>query len=124
MTDNEIVRSLRCCSTTTPCTRCKYKALVNCEMTLKRDAIVLINRLQEEIEMLKEENKKQKVIMEEMTDLMFPLPFETDYDKAIKTAKAEAIKEFAERVTELKKERVIISVEHIDNLVKEMVGDD
>jgi hypothetical protein len=45
----------------------------------------------------------------------------------IKKAKAEAIREFAERLKELKKnstmDRRIYTAEMIDNLVKEMVGE-
>ena len=96
MTDNEIIKALECCCNAIKCDEyCPLKhksSIIDCN----KEFLDLINRQKAEIERLEAENKKQKVIMEEMTDLMFPLPFETDYDKAIKTAKAEAIKEFAE----------------------------
>ena len=47
--------------------------------------------------------------------------FENKYE----TAKSEAIKEFADRLKEdLKSNNYIVSFDRIDNLVKEMVGDD
>lgn len=55
-----------------------------------------INRQKTEIERLKDENKKQEAVLEEIDNTIYPFPFETDYDKAIKKAKAEAVKEFAE----------------------------
>jgi hypothetical protein len=56
-----------------------------------KDAIDLINRKNAEIE-------KLQAVIEAIDNDINPLPFETDFDKAIKTARAEAIKEFAERV--------------------------
>lgn len=47
-----------------------------------------------EIERLTEENKKQKIILDGIEDAVHPLPFETDYDKAIKQAKSEAVREY------------------------------
>ena len=117
----------------------------------------LINAVDEYQHIILEQNgtiANQKVEIDElrmmndaMNDSIRPLPFETDFDKAIKSAKAEAIKEFAERVKEnfndmeysAKTNRKTIKVEElrgqmdwvlhtviietIDNLVKEMVGD-
>ena len=62
------------------------------------NALDLINRQKAEIERLQAENKKQKAILEEINDEINPLPFETDFDIAMKKAKYEAIKEFAEKV--------------------------
>lgn len=47
---------------------------------------------------LKKENAKQKAMLEAIDNEMFPLPFETDFDKAIKTVKSEALIDFAERL--------------------------
>ena len=90
-----------------------------------------IEKLKAEIERLQEENKNHKSVIEAIEDTINPLPFETDFDKAIKTAKSEAIKEFAEQVkenvpkmcwmNEIDKDNMR---RYIDNLVKEMVGDD
>ena len=62
-------------------------------------------------------------------DTIYPLPFETDFDKAIKSAKSEAIKDFAERlkasqiITHRSKEGFCVyefDDELIDTLVEEM----
>ena len=130
----DIVKALECCYRSGSCSQCPYEKLRvkpewDCSSKMIADAIDLINRQKAEIERLQTENEKQKVIMEEMTDLMFLLPFETDYDKAIKTAKAEAVKEFAERLKEkayFHEEYGTMVLEDVDditdNLVKEMVG--
>ena len=78
-----------------------------------------------------------KKVIDKIEDHINPLPFETDYDKAIRIAKAEAVKEFAERfeneLTQI--EEIYIDEEHenfisankvialLVNLVKEMVGE-
>ena len=93
--------------------------------------IKLINRQKAEIERLKESNEKQRLIIESIDDNMFPLPFETDYDKAIKTAKNEAIKEFAGMLKSKAKTGKgylgnvyhSVSVNDIDETYREMVGD-
>lgn len=84
-----------------------------------------------EIERLKEENKKQKIILDGIEDAVHPLPFETDYDKAIKQAKSEAIREFADKVVHLICINLGVSNQgyrklssEIKDLVKEMVGDE
>ena len=86
---------------------------------------------------MKKENAKQKVIIEAIDDVMMPLPFETDFDKAIKTEKSKAIKEFAGRLKESM--RLEDDCEYdcgqccyecreyvpiIDNLAKEMTGEE
>lgn len=44
------------------------------------------------------QKEKYRLILEEINDEINPLPFTTDYDKAMEKAKAEAVKEFAERL--------------------------
>lgn len=85
-----------------------------------------------EIERLQEENKKLKAIIEAIDDTINPLPFVTDFDIAIKTAKSEAIKEFAEKIKgccyQLYEEKngheagkvVVLEFAGIDYLVKEL----
>lgn len=77
---------------------------------------------------LKKENAKQKAMLEAIDNEMFPLPFETDFDKAIKTVKSEALIDFAERLKRYSfvdnlsldgKETVY--VDDVDNIVKEMM---
>lgn len=132
MTDNEIAKTLECCASSNfeECRKCPlhndfYPNLCHCERD--KNALNLINRQKVEIERLKNENKKQQTILEAIDDEMFPLPFETDFGKAIKTAKSEAIKEFAERLKEKtdNPSKAMFDVyefygETIDSLVKEM----
>lgn len=131
MTDNEIMQALKCCSVfdCDSCPLCSYgDTSVVCSGYLYGEIIDLINRQRAEIERLKEENKKLNLMVESIDDYMNPLPFKTDFDNAIETAKSEAVKEFVER---LKKVWFDIGYESpdvdfedfIDNLVKGMVGD-
>lgn len=103
LTDNEIVKALKL-----------LLELVLVEGCLQRaktisNALDLINRLQEENERLKEEIKKEQLYNLRMT---------------AHSVKAEAYKEFAERLKRrfLNKNEVINNT--IDNLLKELVGDD
>ena len=132
MTDNEIIKALEYCQseTTENCNKCPLVFKGACQQECLRKAFDLINRQQAEIE-------KQRIMLEAIEDAVNPLPFETDYDKSIKQAKSEAIKEFAERLKAKSsccvasqngqelyetKSYTIKAIE-IDNLVKEMVGD-
>ena len=121
MTDNEIIKGLECCRGV-GCKSCPFN--VNnaiCISYLIEDVLDLINRQKGEIERLKKYN----------TDVAF---------KHYNDGKAEAIKEFAERLKQELQEKkykyvtdtnysktcnaVIDScVVCIDNLVKEMVGE-
>jgi hypothetical protein len=157
MTDNEIIKALECC-TEFRCEKCVFddNSGFNCEENLMKYALDLINRkdaeieklnvelvgmrgacesyrihydvAQAEIERLREENKNQKLVIEEIEDAINPLPFETDFEKAIRIAKSEAIKEFTERLKELVTSITldgrygydVATKECIDYLVKEM----
>lgn len=115
MTDKEIIQALECCRDCC-CKQCETEPDF-------QDALDLINRQQAEIERLK---KKNKIV--DLNRRMALLEKQPLYDK-IKTIKAEAIKEFAERLKQyllLTKngQMSVISFENIDYLVKEMVGDD
>jgi predicted RNA-binding protein with EMAP domain len=147
MTDNEIIKALEYCK---DCSANLNFEIINL-ITLKNAKLLeltdIINHQKAEIERL-EQNLKEahidikehqahianlKMLIDKIEDHINPLPFETDYDKAIKTAKAEAVKEFAERLkTQSRKmqssdfsgefwDRAVL-VEDIDNLVKEMAG--
>lgn len=120
-TDDEIVKALECCCDVDvdSCNKCPiYPHSLNmtqtdCMETAMRNALDLINRQKAEIESLKE----AYAIYEETTGL--------------KWARAETIKEFAERVKDIVDDpalirgRVIdIIIDTIDNLVKEMTGED
>lgn len=108
--DNEIIKALDCCQKE-DCCGCSYFHKEECTNFLTKDALNLINRQKAEIERL--ENLERNV-------------YET-VDELRNKIKAEAVKEFAERLKE--KERpafplaMVIDVYEIDNLVKEMVGE-
>ena len=76
-------------------------------------AIDLINRQKAEIERLTDEKENLRCVIEDLSN-------NTEY------AKAEAVKEFAERLKEIitmsPKNSILIDKWYIDNLVKEMVG--
>ena len=109
MTEEKIVKALECCTTIMDCHNCSYDNSKNCVCKLLENALDLIKCKNEMIEGL--------------------ISGQETLQKYIKTAKAEAIKEFAER---LKKylllptaiEMSVVTASDIDNFVKEMVGAD
>lgn len=123
MEDNKIIKALECCGVNCSCKDCTYKKIpVYCNRKLMEDALDLINRQKAEIDRLantppKDPNDFCGVLCDFAESLMAK-------------AKTEAIKEFAER---LKKETTtaiscntyteVVRRNDIDNLVKEMVGD-
>ena len=142
MTDKDIIKALKLCTeikTSEACDDCPYRGLCREDGDiLEKDALALINRQQAEIERLKTKCENTQIgynfaedeiknLKKDKYKLQKALNQSEDY-RVI--AKAEAVKEFAER---LKKEidiRPTYSREQnkyvvflIDNLVKEMVGD-
>lgn len=124
LSDNEIIKVLEYCTTDGWCSNCPHeKKCIEDEIT--QLALDLINRQKAEIEQLKIENRilSQKRIS-------FPERLEID-----RKARAEAVKEFAERLKEHKIDVDVsfgygkevyteaVAVIEIDNLVKEMVGE-
>lgn len=112
MTDNEIKKALECCVSTDDCKKCPLGGTHQCYPTLEKNALDLINRQQAEIEKWKAEYTRACA----------------ERDARICTQdyfKAEAIKEFAERL----KAKVdpnwdnSVDVEDIDRLVAEMTGE-
>lgn len=105
MTDNEIIKAFEICYVSDEdCSECPFcDEDMECtdigDSHLLQDVFELINRKDKEIERLQEENKNYKLVIEAIKDTINPLPFETDFDKAIKTAKSEAIKEFADKIS-------------------------
>lgn len=108
MTDNEIIKSLEYCK--------------DCTANLNVEIIDLIARQQAKIERLNKRIKEQKHALFEQQS------YTADLQKQILAAKFEAVKEFVNRLKEKKlqstMDKRIISMEMIDNLVKEMVGED
>lgn len=130
MTDNDIIKALECCGCDNyQCDNCPY-AYKTC--TVYKDSLDLINRQKAEIERLRSMNRAKLATIH-------------DLQIELKIAKSEAIKEFAERLKDHSRkmqssdfsgdfwdEAVDFSgdtwdeavlVEDIDELVKEMVGD-
>ena len=110
--DSEIVRKFKIIT--------EYQGFTSSASKTLKATFDLINRLQAENERLKEENKNLAIV---------------DYFQWEKDLKAEAYKEFAEKVenkilpmlttaTLEEKETVCFCLDKIKNLLKEMVGED
>ena len=113
MSDKDIIKALKCCSYDNyQCDNCPY-AYKTC--TVYKDSIDLINHQKAEIERLRSMNRAKLATIH-------------DLQIELKTAKSEAIKEFAERLKiyscRFRDGHDMVDVICIDNLVKEMVGDD
>ena len=137
LTDEEIISSLEVIAATRNCDECKIRnckwGTCNCSQITANVALDLINRQKAEIERLKECPKCVYEYDGEVTEycIQGPCPnFKLIYvgvDLSIKQIKNEAYKEFAER---LKKETLsdrgydILQQGTIDNLLKEMVGEE
>lgn len=116
MTDKDIIKALKCCSYDNyQCDNCPY-AYKTC--TVYKDAIDLINRQKAEIERLRSMNRAKLATIH-------------DLQIELKTAKSEAIKEFAERLKEKAYtyssitgyKSTVVDVCEIDSVMEEMVGD-
>lgn len=135
MTDNDVIKALECCGKSDECdgANCPYYNVPysdkkTCEGMVMYDALDLINRQKAEIERLEEEHNKNfekwKILDERTKERYKEL-----YQEAKAIVRAEAIKEFAERL-----KRQVITVPlcqyeeygykavhyEIDDLVKEM----
>lgn len=114
MTDNEIIEALECCSKD-DCENCPM-GFGNCFSNLARCAIDLINRQQAEIESIKIENQSLRSAA-------------NSYKIHYNEARTKAVKEFEERLKERASKGfwetdAYIGVEQIEELVKEMVGEE
>jgi hypothetical protein len=124
MTDREIIQGLKCCDDFEWCVQCSLQGVIDCRTVLTGNALDLITRQQAEIERLNEDKSFLKDEFERFRIRVLPI------------AKAEAIKEFAERLKAKKhiclppngypidENDWVIYEDDIDNLVKEMVGED
>lgn len=121
MTDTEIIKALECCTTNgAKCSDCPAFRKVDRSDCKKyfRSAIDLINRQQAEIERLKADNKT----LENVIKNNFPEKAGLDIDP-LAEIRAEAIKEFARALRQQVFDRLYVSIDEINNLVKEMVGE-
>ncbi len=119
MTDDEILLALDCCDYEM-CEDCPYIEVSACQYKLCRDAFNLINRQKAEIERLQGKVEELSEVLSDTIKIRY------------KEARTEAVKEFAERL----KDEVtyyedtcgnfvpFVDCRDIDNLVKEMVGDE
>ena len=112
MTDNEIIKALECCSVhPMKCKKCPYEGNECCTNAHRKDALDLINRQKAEIERLKGYNENLQTANVALSNEILDI-------------KAEAIKEFAERLAEkyacLYGYRDGLLEGEIDDLVKEM----
>lgn len=113
MTDNEIIKALGCLrGNAFDCGECPYCSCypAPCEQQVAKDALALISRQKEEIERLKNRDLQVEVS-----------------EKLEREIKAEAVKEFTDRLKERASKGfwetdAYIGVEQIEELVKEMVG--
>ncbi len=145
MNDAEIIKALECCSkpycNNNNCPL--HRNTINtkdCITQLSTNALDLINRQKAEVERLKsillcfmdEVDKWENKHCLDISELPL-IPIKGETEKIKKQIKAEAIKEFAERLKEELNnvarvnvddfDYFVISLGFIDNLVKEMVGD-
>lgn len=143
MTDNEIIKTLGCCiKDNEDCWDCPLQNKWDCHNALKNNALELINRQKTEIE----EYKKANILIAQQRDgrdkdiAELEAAIETletnnhslcmTLANRARTERAEAIKEFAERLKE-KSQRYpyyeyglvrAVPTDEIDNLVKEMTS--
>ena len=145
LTDEQVIKALECCDIEqTDCWQCSLQNKWDCHFILRKITLDLINRkdkalkfsakeivdLKIKVEQERAEIDRLRKVLENSGEICKSC--DEKYTEKIKRAKADAIKEFAER---LKKKAGIfpyhykglikaVTVEKIDNLVKEMVGDE
>lgn len=132
VTEDEIIDALecRCCVFRPRCSSCPHQDFC-CIARIATDGLNLIRKQQAEIERLKAENNRsfdKWIILEERTKKRY----EELYQEAKAVVRAEAIREFVERLKEMKYESIewshgkhpyVVEESDIDNLVEEMVGE-
>ena len=125
MTDEQIIKALECCATDDgdDCFQCPYGNIVykpgngGCVNRCRKDAIDLINLQKAEIERL-----AAKILVKDNINNYNTAQLRIAREE-LRTAKSEAIKEFAEKLKKrfyLSAGRCVVDVYHIDTLVKEM----
>ena len=130
MTDNEILKALEVCATTIDFNECPQCTVMPYNISAK-DIIDLITRQRAEIERFEKENhenfNKWEILANRTKQRYAEL-----YEEAKSIVKAEAIKEFAERVKansdfcylgNVDRLAYRIVAKDFDNLVQEMVGE-
>ena len=142
MTDNEIIKALECLEgEMILCKDCSYVnyAHFDCKRQAAKDALDLINRQKAEIEncyeFIEQLKKARNIWDDKCTHQNAEIErlqklLDDKCDRCIAKDKVEAVKEFAERLkneitirTTHSKEQDKLVLFYIDNLVKEMVGE-
>jgi hypothetical protein len=134
MTYNEIIKSLGICANDGDCKECKINPHKGnygyCTSLAIKAALDLINRQKEKIEVYEKENREKFnkwLILEKRTKERYA----ELYEEAKDVVRAEAIKDFAERLKEMKYQSsewshgahpFVVEEEDIDYLVEEMTG--
>lgn len=120
MTNNEIIKAWEWHISPVHCNGMKiYSTVVECSRELAENTFDLINRKTAEIEMLNKRIAGQKHALFEQQS------YTAELQNELKTAKSEAIKEFARELKcGVPQETGIIRCIDVDNLLKKMVGDD
>ena len=134
MTDNEIIKAWECCTSerTNSCFKCPfYKLCDDDNFSLVKATLDLINRQKAEIKKCENIIRLADKTIEKQSAEIKRLEQENfDRSLTVETWKCEAVKEFAERLKE--KQQTFIGHDYtckfiylieIDNLVKEMVGE-
>ena len=132
MTDNDIIKAWECCTSekTSSCFKCPfYKLCDDDNFSLVKATLDLINRQKAEIKKCENIIRLADKTIEKQSAEIKRLEQENfDRSLTVETWKCEAVKEFAERLKAEKFEHQnfggLIYYEDVDNLVKEMVGDD
>ena len=123
-TDEDIIKALECCIKEdyekirkALCAKCPYCKNTNCKSLLQQDVLNLINRYKADVEEL-------KAVADAELDTIHDIG--EDYERVleeepilIQKAKAEAIKEFAERL----KSQFHISCDYTCNYVRAVIND-
>ena len=125
LTDEEIISSLEVIATTCNCNECKIRSgkwgTCNCSETTANAALDLINRQKAEIERLRGSTIVNNIM---------------ESQRIKREAKAEAVKEFAEKLklhsyimsdesqTGIINRYSVVTVNQIDNILKELVGNE
>lgn len=136
LTDKDVIEGLeRCISTTTDkaCAGCPFNKQNLCDIdqwVLERYALDLIKRQKSEIERLKSAND-EKFRQWDMLAEKTKTHYANLYNEAKDKLKAEAYKEFAERLKQStvmavmgNKIYAVATSKGVDNLLKEMVGEE
>ena len=133
MTDNEIRKALECCGEDgygcTGCPRLNAEfgaTITSCSAGLATNALDLINRQKAEIERFRKNDSENFAKWNELAERTIN-HYEELFQVAKDAVREKAIKEFAERlksVVAIHNGDMWSKYEYIDNLVKEMVGDD